>query len=280
MTRPDPDSGESRAAGQPDAFGDWFSTTPVPPRSGPPQVGRPSVRPPRGSPPKVRRPRVRRSRGSPPRARQPGRDRFWWLLSPWLLAPTAAVAVATTGIALWLWQSALTGTVQARPGSAVTAAPAASAGGLTDGPARPLQVRPPLPREVTSAPAVSSQAQAPADIIPVQPAPVTSTVPVEVPSPTMVAPPPTTAPEPSPTTSTPPPPEPVTTPPSEPVTTPPSEPVTTPPSEPVTTPPSPPVTSPASLPASLPRLLSRILPRQPAPVTGHLAAALKTGSRS
>ncbi len=152
VTRPDPDSGESRAAGQPDAFGDWFTTTPAPPRRGPPQVGRPSVR----------RPRVRRSRGSPPRARRPGRDRFGWLLSPWLLAPTAAVAVATTGVALWLWQTALTGTVQARPGSAVTATtPAASAGGLTDGPARPLQVRPPLPHGVTPTPAVSSQAPAP-----------------------------------------------------------------------------------------------------------------------
>ena len=116
VTRPDPDSGESRAAGQPDAFGDWFSTTPVPPpQVGRPSVRRPSVRRPRGSPPKVRWPRVRRSRGSPPRARRPGRDRFGWLLSPWLLAPTAAVAVATTGVALWLWQTALTETVQARP---------------------------------------------------------------------------------------------------------------------------------------------------------------------
>ena len=79
VSPPDPDSGGWRPAGQSDAFGDWFTTTSVPPRRGPPRV------------------------------RRPRRERFGWLLSPWLLAPTATVAVATTGVALWLWQTAPTG---------------------------------------------------------------------------------------------------------------------------------------------------------------------------
>ena len=111
VTPPDPDSGGRRHAGQPDAFGDWFATT-----SAPPSRGRTRIRRPRRDQAGVRRPRP---------------DRFWWLLSPWLLAPTAAVAVATTGAALWLWQTAPTGEVQARPAVTITA-PAAT-GGLPAG---------------------------------------------------------------------------------------------------------------------------------------------------
>ena len=106
MSPPDPDSGGWRPADQSDAFGDWFTTTSVPPRRGPPRV------------------------------RRPRRDRFGWLLSPWLLAPTATVAVATTGVALWLWQTAPTGTAQARPGAAVTITVPAATGGLPGGPGR------------------------------------------------------------------------------------------------------------------------------------------------
>ena len=98
VSPPDPDSGGWRPVGQSDAFGDWFTTT-----SDPPRRGRPG-------------------------ARRPRRDRFGWLLSPWLLAPTAAVAVATTGVALWLWQTAPTVTVQARPGAVTSTVPAAAGG--------------------------------------------------------------------------------------------------------------------------------------------------------
>ena len=103
VTPPDPDSGGWRPADQSDAFGDWFITTSVPPRQDQPPVSRPR------------------------------RDRFGWLLSPWLLAPTATVAVATTGVALWLWQTAPMGTVQARPGAAVTITVPAATGGLPAG---------------------------------------------------------------------------------------------------------------------------------------------------
>ena len=47
VSPPDPDSGGWRPAGQSDAFGDWFTTTSVPPRRDPP----------RRDPPRVRRPR-------------------------------------------------------------------------------------------------------------------------------------------------------------------------------------------------------------------------------
>ena len=131
VTSPDPDSGGRRPAGQSDAFGDWFITTSVPPRRGPPRL-------PNG----------------------PRRDRFGWLLSPWLLAPTATVAVATTGVALWLWQTAPTGTVQARPGAAVIITVPAATGGLPGGPGRPLRGIPPLPPGITPAQATASQSQA------------------------------------------------------------------------------------------------------------------------
>ena len=113
VTPPDPDSGGRRPASQPDAFGDWFATTSAPPSRG--------------------RARIRRPRPDQAGVRRPPRDRFWWLLSPWLLAPTAAVAVATTGAALWLWQTAPTGEVQARPAVTITAPAPAATGGLPAG---------------------------------------------------------------------------------------------------------------------------------------------------
>ena len=141
VTPPDPDSGGRRHAGQPDAFGDWFATTSAPPSRGRARIRRPrqdqaGVRRPRQDQAGVRRPRqdqagVKRPRQDQAGVKRPPRDRFWWLLSPWLLAPTAAVAVATTGAALWLWQTAPTGEVQARPAVTITA-PAAT-GGLPAG---------------------------------------------------------------------------------------------------------------------------------------------------
>ena len=130
VTPPDPDSGGRRPAGQPDAFGDWFTTASAPPRRG--------------------RPRVRR----------PRRDWFGWLLSPWLLAAAATVAVATTGVGLWLWQTAPTGAVQARPGAAATITAPAATGGLPGGPGRPLRVAPPLPPVITPVQATARQSQA------------------------------------------------------------------------------------------------------------------------
>jgi hypothetical protein len=230
MSPPDPDSGGWRPADQSDAFGDWFATASVPSRRG--------------------RPRVRR----------PRRDRFGWLLSPWLLAPTAAVAVATTGVALWLWQTAPTGTVQARPGAAVTITVPAATGGLPGGPGRPLRVIPPLPPRITPAQATASQSQAagtgdeaggtpaPVGTPRAEPGPVTpggpANAPEASPSPTPPAavPPATTAPEPGESATNAPPPAEHSTPPPEPVTSTPPPPVTTPP-PPVTTPP-PPVTTP------------------------------------
>ena len=234
VTPPDPDSGGWRPAGQSNAFGDWFTTTSVPPRRG--------------------GPRVRWPRRGRPRVRRPRRDRFGWLLSPWLLAPTATVAVATTGVALWLWQAAPTRTVQARPGAAVTITVPAATSGLADGPGRPLRVIPPLRPGITPAQAPASQSQAagaggeaggtpaPAGTTPAEPGPVTPAGPADAsqpsPSPTAPAavPPATTAPEPGGSGTTAPPPAEHSTPPPEPVTSTPPSPVTTPPASPVTSP--------------------------------------------
>ena len=231
MTPPDPDSGGWRPADQADAFGDWFTTTSVPPRRG--------------------RARVRRPRPDP--VRRPRPDRFGWLLSPRLLAPTAMVAVATTGVALWLWQTAPAGTVQARPNSAITIiAPAPAITGRSPaGPAgRKLLGIPPLPPGTLSASASQSQAAGsggeagsiPAAVTPASPAPPEPAGPAVAPQ----APPSSPAAA-RPVTTAPPP---VTTPPPPPVTSPPSPPVSSPATSPVTTPPSPPVSSPASRPPS------------------------------
>ena len=266
VSPPDPDSGGWRPAGQSDAFGDWFTTTSVPPRRGPPRV------------------------------RRPRRDRFGWLLSPWLLAPTATVAVATTGVALWLWQTAPTGTAQARPGAAVTTTVPAATGGLPGGRAghcvssrRPAKRR---RRLLPASPRLPVAATRLAVHLPPRALPRRNPGPLRrapqlmhpsrhhcqrprllsrlpLPRRNLARPPrtrrrpPSTAPRPRachhpprachhpprachhPPRACHHPPEPVTTPP-EPVTTPP-EPVTTPP-EPVTTPPPPPVSSPATQP--------------------------------
>ena len=224
-----------RPADQSDAFGDWFITTSAPPRRG--------------------RPRAMRSR----------RDRFGWLLSPWLLAPIAAVAVATTGVALsllWMRQTAPLGTVQIRPGAAVTTAPAT--GGLPRGPGRPLRVVPPLPPATTPAQApvhgTAGQSQAagtgdtpaPAGTALAEPGPVTPVSPAGSPRPSpsstapAAVPPASTAPgSTEPATNTLPPP-PGTTQPSPPGATQPSPPGATQPSLPGATPLSPSVSPPST----------------------------------
>ena len=267
MTPPDPDSAGRRPAGQSDAFGDWFITTSVPPRRGPPRL-------PNG----------------------PRRDRFGWLLSPWLLAPTATVAVATTGVALWLWQTAPTGTVQARPGAAVIITVPAATGGLPGGPGRPLRVIPPLPPGITPAQATASQSQAagtgdeaggtpaPAGTTPAEPGPVTPGGPADAPRPSpsptppAAVPPATTAPEPGESATNVPPPAQHSTPPPEPVTSTPPAPVTSTPPAPVTTAPPAPVDHPATAVCDHPTAVCdhpATAAREPA---RHLAAALRSQS--
>ena len=235
VSPPDPDCGGLRPADQSDAFGAWFATASVPPRQGPPRV------------------------------RRPRRDRFGWLLSPWLLAPTAAVAVATTGVALWLWQTVPTGTAQARPGAAVTITVPAATGGQPGGPGRPLRVIPPLPPRITPVQATASRAAgtgdgaggtpAPAGTTPAEPVPVTLGGPPDAPppSPLPTAPavlPATTAPQPGASATNAPPSAEQSSPPPEPVTTPPPLPVASPPPLPVASPPPLPVASPPPLPVA------------------------------